>query len=194
MKYAAFGSLAVAGFLIVSLSSIGLVSSQAAAADKEPTQIPLAEGKFTLKAPEEWEKREPRTRIVEFEMAVPAAEGDKEEGRMTVMGAGGSVEQNIDRWIGQFTQADGKPTKERANIDKKKIAGQQGHVVDITGDFKDQAGPFAPAVLREQYRMLAAIITTEKSGQYFIKLTGPKRTVAAAEKAFHEMLDSLTAK
>ncbi len=42
--------------------------------------------------------------------------------------------------------------------------------------------------------MLAAIISTEKSGRYFFKLYGPKKTVAAQEDAFRAMIQSLDVK
>jgi hypothetical protein len=42
--------------------------------------------------------------------------------------------------------------------------------------------------------MLAAIIATEKSGRYFIKLYGTKKTIAANEKAFRAMVQSLDVK
>ncbi len=53
-----------------------------------------------------------QTRIVEHEFAIPAAEGDKADGRFTIMAAGGSVDANIDRWYAQFSQPDGGSTKE----------------------------------------------------------------------------------
>ena len=107
------------------------------------------------------------------------------------MGAGGSVDANINRWMTQFTQKDGKATRDRAKIEKFKVAGQEVHLVDIGGQFKDQRGPFAPATLREDYRMMGAIIVTDKLGQYFVKMTGPQKTITANEKAFKKMIDSL---
>ena len=74
---------------------------------------------------------------------------------MTVMGAGGSLEANIDRWYQQFSQPDGSNTKERAKIEKREIAGQEVTVVDLSGTYMDRAGPMAPAIERPDYRMLA---------------------------------------
>ena len=72
------------------------------------------------------------------------------------------------------------------------MAGLKLHLVDIAGTYKDSpGGPFAPSVTRPKHRMLGAVLETEKYGNYFIKLTGPERTVAAHEKAFAAMLDSL---
>jgi hypothetical protein len=154
----------------------------------------LADGKLVVTTPESWKKKMPRSRIIEHEYEVPAVEGDEQAGRMTVMGAGGSIEDNIGRWVGQFDLKGGKPKKEET-----KVAGQKVFLVDISGTYKDTppgAGPFSGAkpILRENYRMLAAIIATEKDGQHFIKFYGPKATVAKNEEAFKKMIDSLKVK
>lgn len=153
--------------------------------------IGLADGKITLEAPKEWTRKQPRTRIVEHEFATPAGKDDTAEARFTVMAAGGGVEANIERWVGQFSADEGKPAKERVKVQKLKIAGQEVHFVDISGTFKDSPGPFAPATARPNYRLLGAIIVTEKLGQHFLKLTGPKETVTEQEEAFQDMLNSL---
>jgi len=171
--------------------------SVAGAAEKEmkdPIKVTIADGDISLQAPGDWMKKKPRTRIVEVEFAIPAVEGDETDGRLTIMQAGGSVKANIDRWIGQFSQPDGKSTRERAVIKEQKIDGQTVHTVDISGTYADRRGPFAPAVQRKDYRMLAAIVVTEDNGQQFIKFYGPKKTVAAHEKAFNEFLKSMKVK
>jgi len=151
-------------------------------------------GAFQLQAPDTWASRQPRTRIVEHEFAVPQSEGDELEGRVTVMGAGGGVEANIDRWIQQFSQPDGSATKEKAKIEKREIAGQKVTVVDLSGTYMDRPGPMAPGVERPNYRMLGAIIETKQNGNHFIKFYGPQRTVTANAEAFTKMLDSLRQK
>lgn len=158
---------------------------------KKPTKISLAGGKVTMTAPKAWEVKKPRTRIVQYEFAAPVVKGDKIPGRITVMGAGGGVEANVNRWMGQFVQPDDKTTKERTKVTKKKLEGGELHVVDISGTFLDkQGGPFAPGptVKRENYRMLGAIVVTPRLGQYFVKLYGPKKTIDAQAKAFNKMV------
>lgn len=189
---------------IVGLMAVcfGILSGQAwnaAAADaekQEPTrQVELNEGRIQLVAPQEWEPKKPQTRIVDFEFAVPPAEGDELPGRVTIMGAGGGVEANINRWIDQFEQPDGTSSKEKTKIEKSMLGGAEIYVVSITGTYKDRSGggPFtrAPIIPRPNYRMLSAIIVTPNSGHYFIKLYGPEKTVSRQEKAFREMLTTL---
>lgn len=159
-----------------------------------PTPLNLAGGKLQLKAPATWTRKQPQTAIVEHEFAIGASKGDSADGRLTVMTAGGGVDANIDRWFGQFTQPDGGSTRDRAKIKKLKIAGEDVHLVDLSGTFKDQRGPVAPAVERPKYRMLGAIIATKSLGNYFIKFYGPERTVADNEKAFVTMIEGLERK
>ena len=162
-----------------------------ALAQENPAVMKLADGKLQLTAPGSWTRKRPQTAIVEHEFAIPPSKDDKAEGRLTVMAAGGGVEANIDRWYGQFTQPDGGSTRDRAKVQKIKVGGDEVHLVDLSGTFKDQRGPMAPAVERPKYRMLAAIIPTKNAGTYFIKFYGPERTVADNEKAFVGMIEGL---
>ena len=159
----------------------------------EPQVIELAGGKLLLPVPGGWKVVKPRTNIIKHEFSIPPVKGDKEPGRMTIMAAGGGVEANIDRWVGQFQTAEGKPLGEDAKkITKKKMGDVELHVVDLTGDFNDSMrGPFGPKVKRPGYRMLAAIIPLEKNGTWFIKFYGPIATVESQEKAFAKMLDGV---
>lgn len=161
-------------------------------------QISLADGKLVLQGPKSWQVKRPSSGIVEFEFAIPKAEGDETDGRMTVMGAGGSIDANVDRWLGQFRDSDGKPLgKDAAKTDKREIAGMNVVVVDMAGTYIDKpGGPFAPgpSVERENYRMLAAIVQTKGAGNYFFKFYGPEKTVAANEKPFLQMLETLKSK
>lgn len=165
-----------------------------AADDEKGQKITVGEGKISLTAPQEWKKREPAFRIIEAEFVVPAQEGDENDGRLTITAATGGVESNIDRWVGQFTQPDGKNTRDVTKSEKITVGEQAVHLVDISGTYKDQRGPMAPAVSRENYRMLAAIIPTKNAGQYFIKLYGPKNTIGANEQAFRKFIESLQVK
>ena len=170
---------------VVSGAFLWLVCSSPATTAEEDTLFSVSEGQITMKAPPGWMKQEPRVRMIEAEFSIPAVEGDAIEGRCTVMAAGGTVQANIDRWVAQFTKT------HRNRTEKKDIAGQEVHLVDLAGTYKDQRGPFAPAELREDYRVLGAIIVTQNRGQYFVKFYGPQATVSAHEKAFREMLNSL---
>jgi len=173
---------------------IGRAEEKPAAEKKQDFGIVVSDGRIRLTPAEGWVRVKPRTRIVEHEFAASIEEGKEDDARITVMGAGGSVEQNISRWIGQFTRPDGKSTRVNTDVTKREVAGQKVHLVKLSGTFRDQLGPFAPATYRESYRMLGAIIVTEDMGRYYVKMVGPKKTVDANEKAFLGVIDSLKIK
>ncbi len=99
-------------------------------------------GTLCLTAPDEWVRREPSSQFLLTEFALPKAEGDAEDGRLTVSSAGGTVADNLTRWKGQFG---GKPDKE--SQETIEVAGVKISVVDYTGTFSDQRGP-----LRRRHR------------------------------------------
>ena len=148
----------------------------------------VAVGAIQLKAPEGWTRKQPRSQFIAAEFALPKAEGDELDGRLTVSLAGGSVADNVKRWRDQFG---GKPEKDsQQELD---IAGFKVTVVDFIGSFADQPGPFAPAVERPGYRMLAAIVPVGEQ-LHFIKAYGPQKTMADQEDAFHAFLQTLQKK
>jgi len=161
----------------------------------EGTNFTVGEGKLELTAPGNWTKKEPASRIIEVEFAVPPSKGDETPGRLTAMGAGGSVESNIDRWIGQFVGEGGGAAKPKR--DKATVGGADIEIVDLSGTYKDSpGGPFAggKTINRDNYRMLGAIIQTKDRGNYFLKLYGPKATIDENEKGFQELVKSLKVK
>lgn len=167
---------------------------------KKTTTIELADGKVTLVAPEEWKKVQPRSNIIEYEFAAPKDVVDDKDKvcRVTVMGAGGSIKDNIDRWYAQFEQPDGTATKDKSKSEVMDVAGQKIHYVDIPGTFKDSmGGPFfqnKPPVLRENYRMLGAIIETKGMGTHFFKVTGPSDSIEKLSEGFKKMLKEMKVK
>ncbi len=188
-----------AAICLIGLLPIAVAAADEKSADKPNPTIDLADGKITMTAPAGWVRKTPKVRFIEHEFAVPASKGDTEDGRVTVMGAGGTIEANVDRWIAQFSQPDGSETKNQvADADRKKtIAGLDVHFIDLSGTYKDMPRPFDPnagAVTRKDYRMVAAIIASPKLGNYFIKFYGPKQTVADHAAEFRKMVDGLKVK
>lgn len=160
----------------------------------EPIKVSVADDNIRFVATGAWKSVAPRSRMLEAELQIPRVGEDDQDGRLTIMGAGGSIEANIDRWRAQFTQPDGSDTKEKTKVEKKTIAGQTVNIVDITGTFLDAVGgPFSgqPKVERKNYRMLAAIIETQEDGNYFVKLYGPKATIDKNADHFQAMIKSL---
>jgi len=164
---------------------------------KKPIEFSLADGKIAMSATGKWEKVKPRSNMIDVEFSVRSAKDDEKPGRITMMGAGGSIDANIDRWASQFKQTDGEDTRQKATkVTEETIAEQDVTIVSITGTYLDRPIPIRPQQMtqREGYRMLSAIIETENLGNYFIKFYGPKKTVDSNEKAFMEMVKSMKLK
>jgi len=179
--------LAAAALLLV------LPITASRADDAVATAFEIAGGSLSLEAPEGFKRVRPSSGMVETEFAVPS-DGELADGRMTVMGAGGSIDANIDRWSGQFSQPDGGDTKEKVTRKELKIAGCVATVVDIPGTYLDKpGGPFAggPTVERPGYRMLAAIVQTPGAGNYFLKFYGPAETVEKHAAGFQKMVEGM---
>ncbi len=182
--------------LTSSIVAMGLLFSQAVA---QQAKIELADGKIAMTAPEDWTKVQPRfPNITPYEFSAPKGVEDKEKiARITVTPAQGSIEQNLDRWYGQFEQPDGSSSKEKAKVEKMEVGGQTVHMVELAGTFKDSmGGPFQnrPPVLKKDYRLLGAIIETKSMGTYFIKMTGPTESVEKVSDGFKKMLKEMTVK
>ena len=174
-------SFAAIGFVLALTCGLTLRAEDLVA----PTEISVAGGKVKIEVPGGWEKQEPRSRIIEFEFEIPPVKGDA-NGRFTVMGAGGSVKANLDRWQGQFVNAADKP-----KITETKQANMTVHLFEMEGTYKDQAGPFAPAVQKENYKMMAAILETKQYGLIFLKAYGPRETLSKSDEVFKKMIETI---
>lgn len=154
-------------------------------------ELELADGAFRMQAPESWNSIEPKSNMIEVEFKIPMADGDdaEKDGRLTIMAAGGGIDANISRWKGQFSQPDGSSIDDKTTVQEIEVSGMKTHMVDITGTFAERANMTAPPTMRDNYRMLAAIVETGKQ-QYFIKFYGGAATVEANKENFEEFIKS----
>src|SRR5262249_29512182 len=113
--------------------------------------------------------------------------GDSEDAECAVfLNIGGGVQANIDRWVGQFEKTDNPPIQKQETINGLLVM-----TVDVSGTFKG-GGPMMgqSSGPKTSYRLLRAIAEAPE-GEVFFKLTGPAKTVAAAQSDFQAMLKSL---
>jgi hypothetical protein len=104
-------------------------------------------------------------------------------------GQGGGIEANVERWKGQFRQPDGKPVDVKAV--KRTIHGMAVTTVDISGEYSGMGGPMAAQKsVQSGYRLLGAIVEGP-GGNIFLKFTGPAKTIAANQKKFEQLVESL---
>lgn len=160
---------------------------------------PLADGRvglgpFSLVAPKGWTAKPVTSNMRAADFALPAAKpGDDAELIVYFFGdhGAGSVDDNLDRWLGQFEQADGKKSRDVAKIEKTKFAGQDATYVSVAGHFQAQAMPGATQAIDTPNAALLAAIIDSPAGPYYFKLVGARPTVDAQAAAFRAMLESL---
>lgn len=146
-------------------------------------------------APPSWKLQPQASSMRLATYQIRPASGDQESAECGVyyfgQGQGGSVEANVDRWAGQFSQANGKPSKDAAKVEKRTINGLKVTTVDVSGAYTGMGGPRAPEGPPKQgYRLLGAIVEGPQ-GSVFFKFTGPAKTVAENQSIFEKMISSL---
>ncbi|AMV32322.1 hypothetical protein VN12_09375 [Pirellula sp. SH-Sr6A] len=154
--------------------------------------LTFAEDALTLVTPDTWKQMPPKSTVIQHEFRVPAT-GDA-FARITFSISGGSVQNNIDRWVGQFDGA----KKDDIKMEKKDIGSTVVHMVDITGTYKESmgGGPFAPGPMKklENHRMLGAIIELKSGTRVYVKATGAKDLIESTKPAFVKMVEGLKTK
>lgn len=159
-----------------------------------PTGIQTSGGTLAFTAPPAWQTRPAASSMRVAEFVVPHADGDTEDAELIVyyFGTGaGTVEANIDRWIGQIQQPDGTATKDKATRATRTVNGLTVTTVDAAGTYVAEMRPGASEHFNKPgFRLRAAVVETPR-GPYYVKMTGPVKTMAAAEAAFAAFLGSL---
>jgi hypothetical protein len=146
-------------------------------------------GAPTYDLPDGWQETEPTSSMREQQFLLPGSEGAAEMVVYHFPGGGGTVDMNVDRWIGQFSQPDGSDSKEHAERRTVEVEGEEITIVDVSGTYDPgmMSGGTGP---QTGYRMLAAIIEAP-DGPWFYKVTGPRATVDRHESEFEAFVESL---
>lgn len=152
---------------------------------------------LTYAAPAGWTSTPSTSSMRIAQFVLPRTAGDAQDADLVVYyfgGSGGTVEANIERWLGQMQQPDGRPSSAVAQRQKKSVNGLAVTVVDVSGTYVAEMTPGAAERHNSSnFRLRAAVIETP-NGPYFIKLTGPATTIAAHDKAFEQFLSSVNYK
>jgi hypothetical protein len=176
-----------------------------AAANMESAHVAKVSGEktfglFTTKIPEGWVEQTPSSAMRKAQYLLPRVKGDAADGEMAIFyfpGKGGSVEANLDRWMGQFTQPDGSSTQAKAKISKKQVAGLNVTVLDVSGTYDAGMMPGMAAGAEKAavkgYRMLGAVVETSE-GPWFFKAIGPEPTIAQWAGSFEQLIAAIKMK
>ncbi len=150
-------------------------------------------GALTWVPPAAWKVGEPKPmRAATYKVA--AAKGDPEDAEVAVFyfgqGQGGGVDANVERWINQFEQPDGKASKDAAKTKKETLAGLPVTTVELNGTYTASMGPMGPKSNKPNYKLVGAIVEGPQ-GAVFFKLTGPQKTVEAGRADFMKMIKAI---
>lgn len=174
MKLRQLPLILASGFLLMA----GTIPAPAA----DPVEFQV--GAFFFHRPVEWKWVNPESSMRKAELEVPGTGGAAE---VTFFhfgkGQGGSVQANLQRWLGQFEE----PIEE---LDAKQ-AEQKAGETDVTmiqakGTFLSGM-PGGPATALKDYALLGAILQ-DADGDVYVKMTGPAATVEAAAEEFEKMI------
>jgi gluconolactonase len=164
-----------------------------AAAGGKGTAVELDGLKST--APAAWKPAEKLSKFRIYQFALPKADADKEDAELVIFafgpGGGGGVKENIKRWQGTFAPPAGKTFDDVTKVETFKVGSVPVTYVEISGTYLYKFPPAAPNAKltpKENFRMIGVIFESDKEGPYFMRLTGPARTVEASKKAFDEWL------
>jgi hypothetical protein len=172
----------------VALCSACSAPPTVASKNAPPASASVSQGDLRLNVPDGWVSERPSSGMRVSQYQLPAAEGDPEAASLVVYyfgpGQGGSVDANLERWIGQI-----QTPKDKAKTETTSVNGMKVTLLDVTGTYAagDMGGGGGPA--KPNFRMRAGVIETPK-GAYFIKLVGPEKTVAKWDQAFQEFVKS----
>lgn len=132
--------------------------------------------------PAGWQRQSPSSSMRVAEFGLGAKDGGSEEASLAVFkGPMGSVEGNIDRWIGQFDDVTGSERWE-VSLD----GGTRVTMLDVSGTF---TGSMGNTGRQADYRLLGAIVG---EGSYYLKLLGPGATVGEWRASFGEFISSIS--
>jgi hypothetical protein len=152
------------------------------------SSVPLPPADLGWDVPSKWKAGASASSMRKATYVVPKSAGDAEDGEMSVTQVGGSVDANIDRWVGQFGGA-----KESLKRTEQKVGTLKVTIVELSGKYTGGGMPGAPPTPKDDWALLAAIVEP-LDPPYFFKLTGPKKTLKEARPDFDRLVKSLRAK
>ena len=162
-------------------------------ASSVPASPSASTGDLQFKTPDGWASEAPSSSMRVAQYQLTAAEGDTEAASVVVFyfgpGQGGSVQANLDRWMGQIQQPNGGSSKDKAKTETLTVNGMNVTLLDVTGAYAGGDMGRAPAQAKGNYRMRAGVIETPK-GAYFVKLVGPEKTVGKWDDSFIAFIKS----
>lgn len=192
MRYKITGQ-SILGLACAALA-LGSCTKKPAESTPKPVELGAAKvlGGISLKAPTDWKETPPTSGMRKAQWTVDS--GDK-QAELVIYYFGeqgaGPVQQNLDRWFGQFSQADGKASKDIAKVETLTVAGLKATRVEVGGRYIAETSPGSNQRHDKPGYYLVGAIVEAPDGPYYLKLIGPEATTKSAAAGFDAMLQSI---
>lgn len=145
----------------------------------EATEKTIGGVKFEI--PAGWEEKTLSNTMILGEYSLPGTAGP---GRLTFSTAGGGTAANMERWQGQFQRGPNDPESKESSIT---VAGKEVTMIEAYGSFTDS---FGGGGSKSNWQLLGVAIPIDSQHNYFVKLTGPRETLAARRDEFIKFVQS----
>lgn len=171
--------------IFAALLLLAIPSSIVSADDASVKTTEVKHKALTLKVPENWKEKPTSSSMRLATYEIHGSKDDQEPAELAIysfQGGGGSVQQNIARWVKQF---DSKGREQK--ITRGKAGDSDYYVVEVSGTYNK---PIGPPIRRQtkpvkDSRMLAVILQLD-SGVYYLKMTGGDRIVQTQAEALRQ--------
>ncbi len=172
-----------------SLSAAALLAPLATFADdaKAKSETKIKEHviqDIKLKLPESWKSQAPENKLRLAQFVATNVDDEKDETTLVVSSfAGGNTQANMPRWVGEFQGG----VKAETKSGESAIGPYE--VTDLVGthvgpSFRRRTAPL------ENARVVMFIVMPKDKPYYYLKLTGPAKSTAAAAKTLREAIDA----
>lgn len=145
-------------------------------------------GEFTFTRPANWEWVESTSKMRKAQLKVTdAASKASADVAFYHFGAGGAgtVQANVDRWLGQFAEA-----KDQINAKVDPITVGKTKVTYVQAEGTYNSGmPGGPTTPMPGFALVGAILESGE-GNVFVRMTGPKEFVKSKVVEFKKMVES----
>lgn len=148
-------------------------------------------GDIAWTAPATWTEEPPASSMRRAQYRLPET-GDAGSAECAIFHfpGGGSVDDNINRWLTQFEGSDGAPIREPSSRDERVVNGLVVTVVEASGTYLAQNPPMTGPVEHVADSALFGAVIVTAGAPYFVKCVGPTATIAAHRNDLNAFVDS----
>lgn len=203
---------ALATLALVGLAAPGSAQSEPAKPDGDSKSKPTTQsrpasqpapagptdvGAFILHPPKEWKTTPVPAGLRKAHFLLPRVEGDPDDGELIVYyfgkGGAGSADANLARWSQQVSKEPGMSDEEHSKRSNEKVSGLDVTHLELHGTYTPASfgGPQQPP--QPKSSMFAAVVETPH-GNYYIRATGPRKTMLHWKKEYRKMISGLKVK